>query len=411
MASRSDPNNRLPSEPYDQVHLQLERLLNSVQFRNSRRCQALLREVTERTLSGDTAGLKERTLGVTVFGRPPDYDSNQDPIIRSTAAEVRKKIAQYYQEPQHQSELRIELIAGSYVPEFRTVTVEPAVAQPARRRPGKGLGYLALLMAGACGLASVVWYPNWKKPATDRFWMPTLKAPGDVLICVGQPVAYNLRSSEAQDRVQSMTDHSVTPAPWPGQETIALNQMVVLWDRYVALGDAFCLVRLTGFLEKHGKRYRIRGEGSTSFPDLRETAAVLIGAFDNQWTLRVASKSRFTFSKDSAHQTDMVHDRDHPERTDWKLTGAWPYWDIQNDYAIVSRVLDVNTDRPLVIAAGITQYGTMAAGEFLTDPDYFSEVLPKLPKNWEKRNMQIVLRVPVVDRASGRPRVLDTYVW
>jgi hypothetical protein len=170
-------------------------------------------------------------------------------------------------------------------------------------------------------------------------------------------------------------------------------------------------VRLTGFLEKHGKRYRIRGEGSTSFPDLRETAAVLIGAFDNQWTLRVASKSRFTFSKDSAHQTDMVHDRDHPERTDWKLTGAWPYWDIQNDYAIVSRVLDVNTDRPLVIAAGITQYGTMAAGEFLTDPDYFSEVLPKLPKNWEKRNMQIVLRVPVVDRASGRPRVLDTYVW
>jgi hypothetical protein len=370
--------------------------------------------VTERTLTGDTSGLKERTLGVSVFGRSPDYDSNQDPIVRSTAAEVRKKIAQYYQEPQHQSELRIELIAGSYVPEFHAVAVDPVLATQTaktRRQPARRFVYLALAVAAASGLALAVWYPTWRQPATDRFWTPTLKAPGDVLICVGQPVAYNLRSSEAQDRVQSMTDHSSTPAPWPGQETIALNQLVVLWDRYVALGDAFCLIRMAGFLDKHGKRYRVRGEGSISFPDLRETAAVLIGAFDNQWTLRVAGKSRFTFVKDSAHDTDMVYDRDHPERTEWKLTGAWPYWDIPNDYAIVSRVLDVNTDRPLVIAAGITQYGTTAAGEFLTDPEYFSDVLPKLPKNWEKRNLQIVLRVPVVDRASGRPRVLDTYVW
>lgn len=360
---------------------------------------------------GDTSGLKERTLGVTVFGRPPDYDSNQDPIVRSTAAEVRKKIAQYYQEPQHQSELRIEIIAGSYVPEFHAVPVEPVIAAPPYRRLWRRLGYVALAIAAVCGMGLTIWYPNWRKPPTDRFWTPMLKAPGDVLICVGQPVAYNLKSSEAQDRVQLMGDHSSTPGPWPGQENIPLSQLVVLWDRYVALGDALCLVRLAGFLDKHGKRYRIRGEGSTSFPDLRETAAVLIGAFDNQWTLRVAAKSRFTFVKDSAHDTDMVHDRDHPERTDWRLTGAWPYWDIQNDYAIVSRVLDVNTDRPLVIAAGITQYGTMAAGEFLTDPEYFAELIPKLPKNWEKRNLQVVLRVPVVDRASGRPRVLDTYVW
>src|SRR5262249_51898297 len=153
-----------------------------------------------------------------------------------------------------------------------------------------------------------------KSSALDRFWAPALRAPGDVLICVGQPVAYNLISAAAQDQIQNMTDHGSTPDPGFGQPAIPLNQLVVLWDRYVALGDAVCLVRLTGLLERRGKRYRIRGEGSTSFPDLRETPSILVGAFDNQWTLRAGGQSRFTFVKDSSHQTDMVRDRDHPDR-------------------------------------------------------------------------------------------------
>jgi hypothetical protein len=208
-----------------------------------------------------------------------------------------------------------------------------------------------------------------------------------------------------------MTDRSTTPSPRPGQDSIPLSQLVVFWDRYVALGDAICMARISGLLEGHGKRFRVRGEGATSFTDLRETPAILIGAFDNRWTLSQASSLRFTFTKDSSKDTDMVRDRDHPERTEWKLKGAWPYWDIDSDYAIVSRILDVDTGRPVVIAAGITQFGTMATGEFLTDPDCFSDVLARLPKNWENKNLQIVLRVPVVHRAAGRPRVIDAHVW
>jgi hypothetical protein len=64
-----------------------------------------------------------------------------------------------------------------------------------------------------------------------------------------------------------------------------------------------------------------------------------------------------------------------------------------------------------VIAAGITQYGTMATGEFLTTPEYLSEAVSKLPDDWPKKNLQIVLRVPVVRGSPGRPRVLATHVW
>ena len=97
---------------------QLERLLESRHFRNSKRYPAFLRYVVEHTLLGDMEILKERTLGIEVFSRASDYDSNADPIVRVTAGEVRKRIAQYYQEPGHEHEVRIELPLGGYVPHF-----------------------------------------------------------------------------------------------------------------------------------------------------------------------------------------------------------------------------------------------------------------------------------------------------
>jgi hypothetical protein len=94
------------------------------------------------------------------------------------------------------------------------------------------------------------------------------------------------------------------------------------------------------------------------------------------------------------------------------VSGAWPAWDISNDYAIVSRILDNATERPIVIAAGLTQYGTIAAGEFLSNPDYFSEAVRQFKdKDWQKKDLQVVLRVPVVNRISGRPQILATHVW
>jgi len=57
------------------------------------------------------------------------------------------------------------------------------------------------------------------------------------------------------------------------------------------------------------------------------------------------------------------------------------------------------------------RHGTTAAGEFVTNPEYFAEAVARLPAGWQKKNVQIVLRVPVVKRVPGRPRVLATHVW
>jgi len=119
------------------VHAQLARLLESPHFRNSKRSQALLRFVVQAALAGDQNSLKERCIGAAVFGREPAYDTAQDPIVRNAAIEVRKRLAQYYLEPEHAAELRIELPSGSYMPAFpaESAATEPAATEPAAPWP------------------------------------------------------------------------------------------------------------------------------------------------------------------------------------------------------------------------------------------------------------------------------------
>jgi hypothetical protein len=105
-------------EEKDQVRRQMNRLLATSHFKNSRRYPALFRFIVEETLEGRGEFLKERLLGVRVFNRPPDYDTADDPIVRVTIAEIRKRIAQYYHEEAHETEMRIELLPGHYEPEF-----------------------------------------------------------------------------------------------------------------------------------------------------------------------------------------------------------------------------------------------------------------------------------------------------
>src|ERR1039458_2237272 len=69
------------------VRVQVDRLLASPHFRNSKRCQALLTYVVDAHLEGALERVKERIIGFEVFQRDAGYDTNQDSVVRTTAAE------------------------------------------------------------------------------------------------------------------------------------------------------------------------------------------------------------------------------------------------------------------------------------------------------------------------------------
>jgi hypothetical protein len=146
----------------------------------------------ERAIEGDIDHLKERALGVEVFGRPPDYDNYADPIVRISAGEVRKRIAQYYHGPGRDREIRIELPLGSYVPEFfdpLTAPEEaPAIPEPVTADGWQGRSRrVPLLILGAILSAAFAWWRPWVPPhAFDRFWQPFLESGTPVTICLAR---------------------------------------------------------------------------------------------------------------------------------------------------------------------------------------------------------------------------------
>jgi len=208
-----------------EVRLQLERILASGPFRNSRRASAMLRYAVERALNGETEALKERTIGVEVFGRPAGYDTAADHIVRSTAGDVRRRLAQYYQGSTEPGGLRIDFAPGSYIPKIGG-DADPAVAGS----------------------------------AFDRFWAPVLESQRPVLLCIGGP------------GLAPVLDETATTEP---KEHLTLRDVFELESQKVAFSDAVTLAMLTGFLASRGATYRISHESEAGLHDLRQGPAVL----------------------------------------------------------------------------------------------------------------------------------------
>jgi len=117
------------------VRSELSRLLESAAFRSSKRCREFLEYIVEHTLRGPSGTLKERAIGVELFQLPADFDTSQHTIVRVTASEVRKKLAQYYLAENGSSHpVRIDLPPGSYNVEFRWETPAAETQAPAEHQ-------------------------------------------------------------------------------------------------------------------------------------------------------------------------------------------------------------------------------------------------------------------------------------
>jgi hypothetical protein len=102
----------------EEISAELDKILASKLFVNSRRLTAFLRYVVEHTLNDNVDCLKEYPLGLDVFGRPESYDPRADPVVRVEARQLRFKLEAYYKEFGDADEVVISLPKGRYVAQF-----------------------------------------------------------------------------------------------------------------------------------------------------------------------------------------------------------------------------------------------------------------------------------------------------
>jgi len=394
------------------IQEQVERLLRNSHFSQSRRFPSFLRFVIEQTLLGQTELLKERTLGIEIFGRAADYDTASDPIVRVTATEIRKRIAQYYQEPGHEAELRLSLPAGSYVPQFHwppTTREEgpqavaeavanppasapvPPVEQPKRNRRWfwRPAAAVVLLAVALCS-AVIYWWHSAQKSPFEFFWGPLVRSSEPVLFCVAD-----------QSRYSTIT---LRDAGDPSHQTQLQDNLTA-----IIIDDLNPIVRIAGLLQSGGKKYSVKGEGATDLMDLRNGPTVFIGAFDNPWTLRLTSNLRYHFANDPEMTNFWIVDSTKPGQPVWVVNRLQQMTtNNYRDYAIAARFVDGTTGRLAVVAAGVARGGTRVAAEYLTDPADLSQ-LERAAGN--KKNMEVVLSTQIIDGEPGSPKVEASYFW
>jgi hypothetical protein len=387
-----------------QVLDELEAILSSYHFRGSKRYPSLLRYVVTAALDGRTSDLKERTLGVEVFGRHPEYDTGSDPVVRVSAGEVRKRIAQYYHENAEHSHLQIDLPLGSYVPEFLLRSSEapaekillelpgPAVP-PAVRRKSRRLLLAELMILALCmlllGIYAVDWHlrsPLAKMTIQDALWAPIVnsRAPTFIVVGPGRPDSPTSTTRDADFNNFKAAYHPVS------------------------LATSVAMTHVAGLLRTRGKPFTIKESSDTSLSDIRNHPLVLIGARNNEWTMRLVEHLRFHFHDAPVAQ---IQDSQNPQNADWMVNIAQLSTSVTTDYAIVARFNDSTTEAPVLVIAGLGPYGTQAASEFVDSPEYLSQILKKAPIGWENQNFEMVLKTEVIGTQAGPPELLAVTVW
>jgi hypothetical protein len=389
---------------------QVERILTDPLFKHSKRYPSILRYIVRETLVGHADHLKERTLGMDIFGRDPDYDTNEDHVVRTTVGEVRRRLEQYYHKPGHENEVRIDLPLGSYVAEFRAPEGTPAAAAMVPSHPKRFPYLVAAVGAGAIVLALAIWSGFWRqKTALDRFWDPVLNESGSALICIGQNGPSNDAERNLPDLLESQEREASKRVLPRGEENVTIDEFTKSPSWRLHLADVLTTLKIAGYLQAKKKSYRCQSAALTTFADLRNGPSIFIGGFNNPWSMRLMNQMRFSF--ESSGNIYYIKDRQKLSRRDWFEDTSTPYSSFPEDYAIISRTVDTATNRTVVIASGLTLFGTLAAGEFLADSAYMENIVGHAPKDWNRKKIQIVIATKVINGVSGPPRIIATHFW
>jgi len=395
------------------VREHVDQILADQLFRNSQRYSNLLRFIVDRTLKGHTEELKERVIGVEVFGRSPTYDTSADPTVRVAANEIRKRLINYYAKASPGQNVRIDVPLGSYVAEFSFTEPKPGVASPIETQPEQiqvkaeqkrptyrrwyawgSFAAVVLCLAVWAGLRVLA-----PVAPIDRFWAPVLSGSGPVLLCVSTGT-----EGPASGAAAPLANTIAQPLP----PAVSAQQNV---NMAVGALDLNAINKLSVYLRLKGKDSAVRASQAITLADLRSGPTVLYGSYHNEWARLLENNLRFRFNEDWNQNLRWIEDTTNVASRDWSMSTSLPYEHFDNDYALVTRALDSTTGQWWIAIGGLTGQGTLDVNQFLLDPASMSKLTADLPSGWDKKNLQIVFAIKVVGGSPGVPCVIATYTW
>jgi hypothetical protein len=361
---------------------------------------------------------------VEVFHRPPDYDTGEDAVVRVTASDVRRRLAQHYSREGRASEFKISLPPGGYAPEIlRDPPLPPRILEPmlfsplelpvksvepvpvdhepgGRRFEGRRifLAALTILLIGLLGGVAVLLTKH--RSARQEYG-----APWSLLLSAGHPL-YVVLSDPDLNEIQILTGKSVSVSDYAngklGCETLAppLDKICtnVLRGDKVAAVDATALARIATVAASYNGTIEPHATREIRLTDLKTSRNMLFlgSRRADPWTDLFRDKVDFYIAHDDATGLQVVHNT-HPKPGEKVLyvPTAGPQGTGEN-YTVISFVHGLTGAGYAMLLAGATHEGTDAAVAVVTDPESFSRILRGCRLSSESAAFQVLLKLTMM---------------
>jgi hypothetical protein len=284
------------------TRLEIHRILDSDTFRSSDVLRRLLRFLADKSIAGEADQLKEYTIGLDAFGKPPSYDPRSDAIVRLQAGRLRQKLADYYRTEGKDDPLIVDLPKGHFklTWQARPVAVAPVVqpeapvkvAEPAGRRRRWLIPLLAvsLVISIAWNIRSSILVRNnadvsaamWT-PEIHQIWDPFVSSTRPLLVAIADPMFVGVLAPNgnvvAQLRLNDVNgwDNAVnTPAVQALRKAFG-NLTIGPRFNYSGRGYLDSVLRLGKLLGTRQSRLSVARLSQISWQSLSENNVLLIG--------------------------------------------------------------------------------------------------------------------------------------
>jgi hypothetical protein len=406
-------------------------IVRSSAFKGSRRSQEFLQYIVDKALDGHFDELKERTLGVELFGRPASYDTGQDAIVRVTASDVRRRLVQFYAGSDLHPEFRVDLPAGSYIPEFRCVVPagpirlgEPASAVEVVRVTAGGkrvsIYLIALiliaLIAAAAALGAGAW--SWNQHRSSSALERKISLPWSALLQPDRQLQVVLCDPD-MSAVQRLLDFNITLSDYANRRYVpealsrssdpSLKRIVgVFRGVNVASIDVGIGFSISELALSHSRHPRIRTARSLQLTDFKtEDNFVLLGSpRSNPWTELFEDQLDFTFFYDESLKQEVVQNK-RPRAGELPLyVPTAQGWGTGQGYAIMAFVANPNQSGHVLLLAGSNAEGTEAVGKLAANVDLLARTLKShgIDPAGAARPFELLLRVRTM---AGSPSAFE----
>jgi hypothetical protein len=440
LIAQSHPRVAKIAETEEEVTLlrrHLQEILEGTAFKGSHRSAQFLKHIVEQSIAGNFDSLKERAIGIELFGRSPSYDTGEDAIVRVTASDVRKRLLQHYGKYGTASELRLGLPLGSYAPEVHRDchslgTIATAVAAPAEataalvvpppqivvHRYGllKWVGLVVLL----AGLNLAVWGLFWRpslssgtEPVSILPWPVLLRPAGSTKVVTSDP---NI------EKIERLSGQPISLSDYANRKYIpdpdALSPQIVSFCRDILRGDLAASVdtgvvaRISALAQARGSKIDVEGARDIRLSEVYtdENFIFLGSPVSNRWAGLFNDQLDFRFARDNGREIIRNGQPRAGEKPSYVPTARG--YATGQTFATISFIRNPGQAGQVLLLAGANGEGTTAAGEFMTNRQRLSDALKScgISPSGPVKYFQLLLGLNTMAGSPSDVRVIACHV-